>query len=194
MIRRTGLLAPEITEADRPETPDAIDISTRRQRTALLFGGLSHHRRHGTRMLDTLLVAGRESARRFRVGVALDLEHPFHASTDLISPAVVVPNVAGPPKTGPTGWLYHLDNKAVAVTRVEYAESFGDGRGWGVVFHLLETAGRAARCRLRAFRDPTWARQTDFHGDLIVDLPIEGDTVLLDLTPREIARVEVVLG
>ena len=48
--------------ADRPETPDVLDVSTRRQRTALLFGGLAHHRRHGGRMLDTLLVAGRETA------------------------------------------------------------------------------------------------------------------------------------
>ena len=54
MLRRTCLLAPEVTEADRPETPDALDISTRRQRTALLFGGLAHHRKHGTRMLDHL--------------------------------------------------------------------------------------------------------------------------------------------
>ena len=61
MLRRTGLLAPELTEADRPETPDALDISTRRQRTALLFGGLPHHQQHGARMLDTLLVAGRET-------------------------------------------------------------------------------------------------------------------------------------
>ena len=45
MLRRTGLLGPELTEAERPETPDALDISTRRQRTALLFGGLAHHRK-----------------------------------------------------------------------------------------------------------------------------------------------------
>src|SRR5208282_4345855 len=35
MLRRTVLLAPEVTEIGRPETADALDISTRRQRTAL---------------------------------------------------------------------------------------------------------------------------------------------------------------
>ena len=194
MLRRTCLLAPELTEVDRPETPDAFDISTRRQRTALLFGGLAHHRRHGTRMLDTLLIAGREASRTFRLGVVLDLEHPFHAAVDLITPAFVVPTDAGPPPTGPTGWLFHLDTKAVAVTRVEYADPSGDGRGWGVVFHLVETAGTPARCRLRTFRNPVWARQIDFQNEPIVDLTVDGDAVLIDLTPHEIARVDVTLG
>lgn len=194
MLRRTALLHPALTEADRPETPDALDISTRRQRTALVFGGLAHHRRHGTRMLDTLLVAGRETARSFKLGVALDLEHPFHASTELLAPAYVVATEAGPPKTGPVGWLFLVDAKSVAVTKVEYVESTEDGRGWGLVFHMLETAGHAVRCRLRLFRAPTWARQVDFQGTVIVDLPIDDDAVLVDFTPNEVARVEVTLG
>jgi alpha-mannosidase len=194
MLRRTSLLAPDLTEVDRPETPDALDVSTRRQRTALLFGGLAHHRKHGPRMLDTLLVTGRETARSFRLGVALDLEHPFHASVDLIAPAYVVPSEAGPPATGPAGWLFRVDNQGVAVTAVEFVEATEDGRGWGLAFHMFETAGRAARCRLRAFRNPSWARQTDFQDNVIVDLPVDGDAVSVDLTPYELARVEVTLG
>ncbi len=194
MLRRTCLLSPEVTDVEHPETPDAIDISTRRQRTALLFGGLAYHRRQGTRMLDTLLIAGGESGRRFRLGVALDLEHPFHASTDFLSPAYVVATDAGVPRSGPTGWIFDLDNKAVAVTRLEYTGKSNDGRGWGVVFHLLETSGRAARCRLRVFRDPVWACQTDFNHEPIVDLSVDGSAVLIDLTPHELARVDVTLG
>jgi alpha-mannosidase len=194
MLRRSCLLAPELTEAERPETPDAIDISTRRQRTALLFGGLAHHIKHGTRMLDTLLIAGRETARVFTLGVVLDLEHPFHAALDLVTPAVIVPTETGPPRSGPSGWFLQLDNRAVAITRVEYVESSGDGRGWGLAVHLAETAGRPARCRLRFFRDPLWARQTDFNHELIIDLPLDGDAVQIDLTPHEIARVDVTLG
>lgn len=194
MLRRTCFFSPEVTEADRPETPDAFDISTRRQRSALLFGSLAHHRRHGERMLDTILVAGRETERHFQLGAVLDLEHPFQASMDFITPALVVPTEAGPPRTGPTGWLFQLDNKAVAATRLESIDSSGEGRGWGVVFHLFETAGRPARCRLRTFRNPVWARQTDFHHELVVDLPIEDDSILIDLTPHEMARIEVTLG
>ena len=122
MLRRTVFWSPELTEAERPETPDAIDISTRTQRTALLFGGLPYHRKHGSRMLDTLLVAGTESTRSFTLGVVLDLEHPFHAAQDLITPAVVVPIDDGPPSIGASGWLAQVDHKGVVVSHVEFVE------------------------------------------------------------------------
>jgi len=191
-LRRSSLLGIYPTVAARPETPDVLDISTRRQRTALLFGGLAHHRRQGSRMLDTLLIAGRESARSFRMGVALDLEHPHQAAIDLLAPAAVVPTHSGPPGPGPAGWLVALDNRAVAVTRVApLAANPDEARGPGLAFHLIETAGRPARCRLRLVRDPAEARQVDFHGELIADLPIDRDAVLVDLTPHELARVEI---
>jgi alpha-mannosidase len=193
MFRRTVLWSPELTEADRPETPDAVDISTRTQRTAILFGGLSYHRKHGSRMLDTLLIAGSETCRSFSLGVVLDLEYPFHAAQETITPAVVVPTDDGPPALGIAGWLAQLDHKNVVISRVEFTENAGD-RGWGLVFHLLETSGQSGRCRLRLFRDPTWARQVDFLGETIIDLSVEGDGVQVDLTPHELARVEVTLG
>jgi alpha-mannosidase len=194
MLRRTIFWSPEITDSERPETPDAFDISTRTQRTALLFGGLPYHRKVGSRMLDTLLVAGSESTRSFTLGVVLDLEHPFHAAQDLIAPPMVVPIDDGPPSLGASGWLARIDRKGVAVSHVAFASTTGEGRGWGLVFHLLETAGQAGRCRLRLFRNPLCARQADFLGETIVELSIDGDTVLVDLTPHELARIEVTLG
>ncbi len=193
MLRRTVMLAPEMTELSRPETPDAFDISTRRQRTALLFGGLPYHQKHGARMLDTLLVAGSETGRSFRMGVVLDQEYPFQAALDLITPAAVVPTAAGPPASGDRGWLIHVDRKSVAVTHVGFVESTGEGRGWGLVLHLLETAGQSSRCRVRFFRNPTWARQIDFQGELIIDLTLDSDALLIDLTANELARIEVTL-
>jgi alpha-mannosidase len=194
MLRRTIFWSPEITEAERPETPDALDISTRKERTALLFGGLPYHRKHGTRMLDTLLLAGKETTRSFTVGVAVDLEHPFQAAQEMIAPAFVVPIESGPPPVGPTGWLAQVDGKSVAVSHVEFTPRISDDRGWGLILHLLETSGHAARCRLRLFRNPTWARQVNFQGETLIDLSIQGDSVQLDLTPHELARVEVALG
>jgi alpha-mannosidase len=188
------MLSPEMTEANRPETPDALDLSTRRQRTAILFGGLPYHQRHGSRMLDTLLIAGRETGRTFSLGVVLDLEHPFHASLERLAPAYVVPVETGPPKSGPTGWLFQVAPQGVAVIGVEAIEAGEDGQGWGLAFLLRETTGRPARGRLRTFKNPSWSRQTDLQGNVVVDLPVEGDTVLVDLTPHEVARVEVTLG
>ena len=193
-LRRTALLAPLATEADRPETPDALDITSRQRRTALLFGGLAHHRRQGPRMLDTLLVAGSESARSFTLGVALDLEHLFPAALDLTAPALVVPIGTGPPRSGPTGWLLQVDHKAVAIVRLEFTAKAGEGEALGLIVDLIETAGKPARCRLRAFRDPSRARQVDGHGEHVVDLAVDRDATLVDLTPHEIARVELAFG
>ena len=69
-----------------------------------------------------------------------------------------------------------------------------EGRGWGLVIHLAETAGQSARCRLRFFRNPSWARQIDYQGETVIDLSVEGDAVPVDLTPNELARVEVTLA
>ncbi len=125
--------------------------------------------------------------------MVLDLEYPFQAALDLVTPAVVVPTPLGPPATGSRGWLVHVDRKAVAVTHVGFVETTGEGRSWGLVLHLLETAGQSSRCRVRFFRNPTWARQIDFQGELIIDLTLDGDAVLIDLTANELARIEVTL-
>jgi alpha-mannosidase len=193
-LTRTSLFSATPTTVERPETPDVIEVTSRRQRSALIFGGLAHHRRHGNRMLDTIFIAGRESCRAFRVAVVLDLEFPFHAAQDFVTPPIVIPTNSGPPRTGPTGWFFHVDNKAVAVTRVELARGLGTGSKHSIAFHMVETAGRAARVRLRLMHNPVSARRTDFQGDQLADLMIEGDAVCIDLTPHEIARVEVALG
>ena len=144
-------------------------------------------------MLDTLLVVGAEEERQFRVGVALDLESPISAALDRLCPAVAVP-VASPPASASAGWFLNLDQRNVQVTRVEFAERTYDGQGWGMLVHLLESGNRPTRCKLRLFLNPQWARQVDCQGDLIVDLSTTDDSVLVDLTPRELACIEITLG
>ena len=193
-LRRVSLFAGVATTSPRPETPFAFEVTSRKLRATILFGGLAHHKRHGERMLDTLLIAGRETARDFALGVALDREHAFHAVTDFLAPSAVVATKGGPPGAGPTGWLVLAESPGVHVARLEFLERTGDGRGWGLAATLAETAGRGVRSRLRLFRDPIDARLTDFAGDLMYDLPTEGDAVPFDLSPYEMCRIEVRLG
>jgi alpha-mannosidase len=47
---------------------------------------------------------------------------------------------------------------------------------------------------VRLFRNPLWARQIDFYGDTIIDLTTQEEAVLIDLTPYELARVEMTFG
>ena len=156
MLRRTCLLSPELTEADRPETPDALDISTRRQRTALLFGGLAHHRRHGGRMLDTLLVAGRETGPHFRLGVVARPANTRSTPRPTSSPRPSSsPTEAGPPRDRADG---------LALPGRQQGRRRDRGR---VRRRPARTAAAGAwpstcsrppaappRCRLRTFRNP----------------------------------------
>jgi alpha-mannosidase len=90
--------------------------------------------------------------------------------------------------------LLQVDHKSVVIARLEFTSQAGEGQGYGLVADLIETAGKAARCKLRAFRDPVQARQLDGHGEHLTELVIERDAALIDLTPHEIARVELTLG
>ena len=193
VLKRSNQLGLETTTAERPETSELFEIISRPHHTALLMGGLSYHQRRGGRMLDSMLIVGDEAERRFGVGVSLDLENPIDAALDRLYPAVVVP-AAAPAHGVKSGWFLNLDQRHVQITRVEFAERTYDGRGWGLILHLLETGNKASRCRLRLFVNPQWARQIDCQGDLIVDLSTTDDTVMIDLTPREFATVEITLG
>lgn len=61
----------------------------------------------------------------------------------------------------------------------------------GFAVRLMETEGRGRRVRLRCFRSPKSARQRDFRGRTLNDLPVEDDAVLVEMTAHEIADVEV---
>ena len=110
---------------------------------------------------------------------------------DSATPAIVVSVRTGPPNTGYRGWFYHLDHRNVAMTKIEFQPSGSEGRGASIVFHVQETAGRAARVRLRLMIPPTFAKQVDDRGQTILDLSVSGDAVDIDMTPYEIARIEV---
>ena len=113
-------------------------------------------------MLDTLLIAGRETSRSFDFAIALDTEHAFHAALDMYTPVYVTPTSAGRPRSGSSGWLFQVEGKGIAVLRVGSSDPSGDGRGWGVFLDVIETSGRPTRSRIRFYRDPIWARQVDY--------------------------------
>ncbi len=53
------------------------------------------------------------------------------AVLDLTAPALVVRDRAGPPRSGPIGWLVQVDNKAVAIVRLVFDPRHQRGPGLG---------------------------------------------------------------
>jgi hypothetical protein len=105
------------TDANLLEAPHFVDVRTTNGRTTLLCNGLPYHRRFGLRRLDTLLIVRGETARKFRLGIGLDLAHPVHAALDALLPPIAL-STAGPPPA-PGGWLFHTDHRNVLITHWE---------------------------------------------------------------------------
>ena len=162
----------------RFESPHYIEIAAEKHTTTVLTGGLAFHRRHESRMLDTLLISRGETQRKFRLGIGMDLTHPMLEAISLLSPPVIVPTAAQP-TSGTSGWLFHLDARTVIATHWEPLLQGANVAGFRV--RLLETAGRPANLTLSAFRAVKSARQVDFRGEPAGDCTIEGGKIRVDL-------------
>ncbi|MGA2621254.1 MAG: hypothetical protein ABSF26_26825 [Thermoguttaceae bacterium] len=174
------------TEATQLESPHFIEIRADRRRTTLLTGGLPYHRRIGPRKLDSLLVVRGESARTFRLAVAVDAPQPIAAALDFLAPASVRWGLARPAQ--PSGWLFHLDARNVLATHWEPLAI--DGRCQGFRVRLLETEGRRVALGLRSFRSLQSAYKVAVPGQPPSGLSIEGDRLSVELGPYEWAEVE----
>jgi alpha-mannosidase len=190
-LRRTSWHCAEPSTAVRPETAEALEISARRGKTTILPCGLAHHQRHGKRMLDTLLIAGRETARTFEIEIVLDQEHAHRAILEALTPPVVIRCLSGQPRGGEVAAVVRADHPAVAVIHAGWQEPGVESPERLLELHMIETAGAAARCQVRLARPPRSARQTDFQGEPLMDLVVQDHAVFVDLTAHELARVEI---
>jgi len=184
-VHRCVNLANVPTELPHFESPWFVDIRRDRLRTTLLCGGLPYHRRVGLRKLDTLLIVRGETARRFRLGIALDAPSPTAAALGFLAPPSALPDA--PPPAAPSGWLFHLDCRNVLAT---HWEPVG---GTAFRVRLLETDGRGAPLRLRCFRNVASARMLGADNSESRDLAFEGDRVDIPIGPHEWCEAEIAL-
>ncbi|NQU23266.1 MAG: hypothetical protein HQ567_18455 [Candidatus Nealsonbacteria bacterium] len=175
------------TDAVQLEAPHFIDIRSDRTRTTILTAGLPYHRRFGLRKLDTLLIVRGEQARRFRLGIGIDLPHPVPAALDFLAPPPVLTDVPSP--MAPTGWLFHLDSRNVVAT--DWSPVLVEGRLAGFRVRLMETDGRRVDLGLRCFRRPESAAKLRFDGTPDdAKLSIDGDRIIVPLAAHEWTELE----
>jgi alpha-mannosidase len=131
------------------------------------------------------------------------LEAAWNATT----PLAIVPTEVGPPRSGTSGWFFHLDARNVQLTRVmdlmdSPSDSLATGEsdtmplpeGAGFAVRLLETEGRAKQVRLQAYRQPIYARKRDFQGKTLSELVLDGNAIVINMGAFEIADIELRFG
>src|SRR5262249_56777542 len=117
--------------------------------TVLLTGGLPFHQRHGSRMLDVILIPEGETVHAFDLALGLDRDYPMQTALGMVSPAPLVPTSKGPPHVGATGWLFHLDAPNLVLTCLRPAPDGADA----VLARLLECNTHNTQAELRCVRD-----------------------------------------
>lgn len=185
---------------ERFESTEYIEIASESERTTIIPHGLPFHRKTGARMVDTLLVVAGETQRKFHFTIAIDQPYPLEAARDATLPPHIVP-AAGPPRSGTSGWLFHLDARNVQLAQlsecVPWIDDADDSSSAapiaepGFAVRLIETEGRPRPVRLRCFRQPIRARKRDFLGNTLRELPIEGDAVMIEMSAYEVVEIEL---
>jgi alpha-mannosidase len=185
-VYRSAGLVHRKTELGQFEAPHFVDIRSGKARTTLLTGGLSYHRRHEQRMLDTLLIVAGETARTFRLGVGFDLPAPASSALEFLAPPTMLPSAAKPSPESDR-W-FQLDARHVVPTFWEPLVESDRVAGFRV--RLLETEGKLVQCGLKCFRPLGNARKADVLDGAAAELTIEEGRVLIPLRPCEWALIE----
>lgn len=185
---------------ERFESTEYVEIASESERTTIVTHGLPFHRKTGARMVDTLLAVAGETQRQFKFTIAIDQPYPLEAARDAVISPLMIPAL-GPPRSGTSGWLFHLDARNVQLEQlsdcIPWIDDADDSASAtpiaepGFAVRLIETEGRSRPVRLRCFRQPVRSRKRDFHGNTLRELPIEGDAVMIDMAAYEVAEIEL---
>ena len=185
-----------ITSHPRPQTPDYLDIrSALQQNTTIFTGGLPFHQKQAGRMVDVILVPEGEKTTVFEMGIAFDREVPMQTAWGYTSPLAIVPTTKGPPHIGSSGWLFHIDASNLLLMRMTPGLMNGERERPepedAIVARFLECANYSGLAEFRCVRDPLRATVLDARGQFVLDAHRSGDIVHLEVTPNDLAHVQV---
>ena len=178
------------THHTRPVSPDFLEIRSGKQNTLLFPGGLPFHQRHGSRMVDMILIPEGEASRVFDIGIAIDRENAMQTALGFLSPVSVLPTEKGPPHIGPSGWLFHVDTPNLLMTSLKPIE-VPDSTTRRLRARFLETTGHGGTAELRCVRDPSGVYALDGEGTTSQELKVAGDAVRIDFSGNELLHIQI---
>lgn len=177
------------TTQHRPTAPDYFDLRFGVMSTLVVTGGLSFHQRHGTRMLDTILIAAGETATTFEFFLGIDRPQPALSAQGAVSPVAVVAAERGPPPVGASGWLAHCDASNLVLTSLK-----PEVDTVAVTARFFESSGFGGSASCRWARNPQSAAVVDPEGGLVSDAVVTDDGVDFDVTAHDLANLRVSWG
>ena len=171
------------TSSRRLEAPLFVQVDTAKNNTHVLSGGVPYHRRATPTQLDTILVTSGESARKFRLGLGVDLANPTHAALDWMA-ADNPPLLLDGGAKNESGWLFHVSAKNVLATSWRPLPAKN-----GLQMRLVETQGKRTRLRVQAFKP--WAKmdRVAIDGGCLGSVEIKEGFAELTLSAHEIVEL-----
>ncbi len=122
------------------------------------------------------------------MGIGVNLKYPLHESLAFMTPLPALPTVAAAVSGASSSWLFHIDSRNLLATA--WAPLVEEHRLVGFRVRLLETAGRAARAKLRSCHPITAARRRDFVGENMGTCPLEKDAAVVEVSANCWIEVE----
>ncbi|HEY2784421.1 MAG TPA: hypothetical protein VGJ05_05545, partial [Fimbriiglobus sp.] len=175
--------------ANRPGSPEFVEIRFGSARTFVFTGGLAFAQKSGGRMLDVVLVPEGETARSFDLLIAFDRDHPAPTAAGWTAPAAVLPTDKGPPPVGPSGWLANVDLPSLLMTSLKPVAASSEGMTRAVAARFVETAGFGGAADLLFARTPGRAFQVDDRNSALNEIALPGDPIGLEFSANELFRV-----
>ena len=155
----------------------------------MLTGGLPFHRRASRRMVDSLLVVGKEQQTKFRFGLAVNVAYSLAAAVDYMTPAVEVGS--SEESKNKTGWLFHFDCKNILATWWKPVFD-GQSRWAGVEIRLRETEGRNGKLKISCPRAVSGAERVNFGGDFLQSIEVLAqDKIELEFERFEFFQISI---
>jgi hypothetical protein len=174
------------TTHNRPGSPDYLEFHSGKSSALVVTGGLPFAQRHAQRMIDVLLVTAGETCTEFQLSLGLNRPQPAQSAQGMVSPIAVVRLQNGPPPSGPSSWLAHLDSSHVLLTSLRPAKESN-----AILARLFEIAGLGGSANLRFARDPRSAALVDSGGLLVMDCLVDGDAVTCDVMAHDLVNLRV---
>lgn len=178
-------------KTENPSNPhiqgaDFLEWKWGTKRTFLFPRSLPYIEKNGENYLDLILLTDGENQKVYKISLSMDREHPFQISTALDAPIFIQKVDKGPPPSGPTGWLFHIDAPNLVMHKIMPGKEPGS-----VIFLLEETEGFATPCEIKCLRPPQRACLVDLNGNDQGELVIKEETINLYPESHGIMLVKV---